>query len=89
MAHTTANEKGPAAENDRAPRETTTESPDCARGDARRKVVEDMRARLALAGGHVLHELPDGSFLVCKWGMSRALPDLRAVAAFLRQIGGR
>lgn len=56
-------------------------------GDARRKLFADLRAKLALAGGHSLLELADGSFVVTKWNLCRPLPDLRAVAAFARQVG--
>ena len=38
--------------------------------------------------GYCLSELTDGSFLVHKWNYSRPLVDLRACAAFLRQVGG-
>lgn len=37
--------------------------------------------------GYAMLELSDG-FLIGRWGWSRIAPDLRAVAAFLRQIGG-
>ena len=57
--------------------------------DAQRKAFEDLRARLALAGGHALLELSDGSYLVTKWNLCRPLPDLAAVRAFLRMVGGQ
>ena len=37
--------------------------------------------------GFALLELSDG-FLIGRWGWSKIAPDLRAVGAFLRQIGG-
>ena len=46
-----------------------------------------LTAELAMRG-HSLLELADGSFMVTRWHCCRTLPDLRAVAAFLRQIGG-
>ena len=44
-------------------------------------------AALALRNGITLIALADGSYLLCKWGMSRALPDLCAVASLLRNMG--
>lgn len=47
-------------------------------------------ARLqALAALHkmTLHELSAGSYLLTRWHLCRELPDLRAVAAMLRQMG--
>lgn len=52
------------------------------------KTFANLRAALALAGGFALHELSDGSYLVSRWNCTRPLPDLRAVAAFVRQVGG-
>lgn len=56
--------------------------------DATRKRFEDYRARLALAGGYALHELADGSFLICRWNLTRPCADLAAVRAFLERLGG-
>ena len=47
-----------------------------------------LQALLALAGGFTLLELADGSYLVTRWNCCRPLADLRAVAAFVRQMGG-
>ena len=47
-----------------------------------------LRALLALAGGLTLLELADGSYLVTRWNYCRPLADLRAVAAFVRHVGG-
>jgi hypothetical protein len=47
-----------------------------------------LQALLALAGGFTLLELADGSYLVTRWNYCRPLADLRAVAAFVRQVGG-
>lgn len=52
-----------------------------------RKQFETLRATLALAGGHAIHELADGSFLVTWRHLSRAFPDLNAVAASAHQVG--
>ena len=54
-------------------------------GDGKR--LATLRAQLAL-GGVVLQDADDGSFLVSRWGQSRALVNLEAVSAFLRQVGG-
>lgn len=47
-----------------------------------------LAAHAAIAG-YGLHELAGGGYLLCKWGMARELPDLRAVVALMRQIGIR
>lgn len=57
--------------------------------DARRKRFEDLRARLALAGGFELHRMDDGTFVVRRWGLTRELADLAAVEAFLQRVGAR
>ena len=46
-----------------------------------------LAAQLALAGGHVLTELSDGSFMVSRWGHTRHCSDLHAVAQFAKQLG--
>ena len=53
------------------------------------KIVATRRAELALLGGFTLVELADGSYLVTRWNCCRPLADLRAVAAFVRQVGGQ
>jgi hypothetical protein len=47
-----------------------------------------LAAHAAIAGCG-LHELAGGGYLLCKWGMARELPDLRAVSALMRQMGIR
>lgn len=54
--------------------------PDC-------KSVAAIIAALQLKG-HQVHELAGGEFLVTRWGMTRALPDVRALVAFARQVLG-
>ena len=54
---------------------------------AERKELETTQAKAAMASCG-LHELASGGFLLTRWGLSRELPDLRAVAALLAQIGG-
>ena len=46
-----------------------------------------LRAELAILGNFTLLELADGSYLVTRWNCCRPLVDLRAVAAFVRQVG--
>ena len=55
--------------------------------DAQRKALATLTAKMAIAG-FSLHPLADGSFLACRWGLSRPLPDLYAAHRFLRHIGG-
>ena len=58
-----------------------------AMGDAPH-VVEKLRAaRLALAGGYVLLQLADGTYLVSRWTGSRHCADLREVAASAEMVG--
>lgn len=53
------------------------------------KTFAQLRAELALAGGFALHNLADGGgYAVCRWNCSRTLPDLDAVASFLRHVRG-
>lgn len=48
---------------------------------------QDHRAKLALKG-HELYQLDGGAgFLVRRWGLSKELRDLAAVADFCRQVG--
>lgn len=44
-------------------------------------------AALAARNGITLIALADGGYLLCKWGLSRALPDLCVVASLLRHMG--
>ena len=51
----------------------------------------NLKARFALAGHTLTRSNPaDGAamYYAGRWGLSRALPDLQAVAHFLAQIGG-
>jgi len=63
-----------------------TDSSDFASNDGHGKARATMTARAALAGC-TLHELSGGGFLLCRWGMAKELPDLRAVAALLGRMG--
>ena len=51
------------------------------------KRFNTLRASLAL-NGYSLHELSCDGYLIAQWNLTRHAPDLRAVGAFLRQIGG-
>lgn len=50
------------------------------------KTLATLKAQFALRG-HSVYELADGGFLVTRWGLSRACPDLHALGQFARQIG--
>ena len=68
------------------------DKPDDASGldhcDDDRKGLARLKACAAIAGIQV-HDLADGGLLVCRWGMARAVPDVRALALFLGQLGVR
>jgi hypothetical protein len=53
---------------------------------ADRKRIETLKAQFALRG-HAVHELHEGGYLVCRWGLVRACRDLEALQAFARQMG--
>ena len=51
------------------------------------KLVATAKARAALAGFELV-DLPDGSFVITRWNLlSRELPHLAAVDAFLQRAG--
>jgi hypothetical protein len=52
------------------------------------KRVATLRARAALAGFELV-EMADGSFVIARWTLTRALANLAAVEAFLAQVGAR
>lgn len=87
--------KGPVTpESDNARRQpgvigeqVSADTRDCANEGAERKAFAMMTARAALCGC-TLHELSGGGHLLCRWGISRELPCLRAVGELLRRIGG-
>lgn len=56
-------------------------------GEAR-KALDTLKAEFAMKG-HTVYELADGGFLVSRWGLSRACPDLHALMQFARQLGVR
>ena len=54
------------------------------------KALATLRARAALAGftlGTMTETDGHSFYMLSRWGMSRTLPDLAAVAVFLRQVG--
>ena len=67
-------------------------TPDCAKPTAECKQLATLRARLALAGW-VLNSIAveDGSvtFSASRWGMTRDLASLDAVAVFADRVGAR
>lgn len=54
---------------------------------AERKAFVTLQARAALAGAELL-QMADGSFLLCKWGLTRQLHGPEAAAEMLRQMEG-
>ena len=52
------------------------------------KHIATLQARAAIAGFE-LAQMADGSFVVARWTMTRALADIAAVEAFLVQVGAR
>ncbi len=52
------------------------------------KRLATLRAKAALQGISV-HQLADGGFLVCRWNMTKDVPDLDALARFLFTMGVR
>lgn len=55
--------------------------------DADRKELASTQALFAMVGVELI-PLSDGTFLACRWNLSKALPDLRAARQFLKLIGG-
>ena len=50
------------------------------------KAFATLQARAALAGFELVR-MADGSLVVARWTMTRALADLAAAEAFLQQVG--
>ena len=68
------------------------ENLDCATTTAQRKRFNTLRARLALAGWALNSTaVGDGSvtYLASRWGMTRYLASLDAVAVFADRVGAR
>ena len=82
--------EGCTARHDAAPETLETQQSDCANAcelEQGSKHFSTLRASLALKG-YSLHELSCDGYLIARWNLTRHAPDLRAVGAFLRQIGG-
>ena len=82
--------EGCNARHDAAPKTLEKQQPDCANAcelDQGSKQLSTLRASLALKG-YSLHELSCDGYLIARWNLTHHAPDLRAVGAFLRQIGG-
>jgi len=50
------------------------------------KAFATLQAKAALAGWEVVR-MADGSVVVCRWTLTRSLPDVPALAKFLQQVG--
>ena len=70
-------------------RQETADNADCADAAAQRKRFNTLRARLALAGWGLTStpNNPHGAFTISRWGMTRDLLDLAAVARFADRVG--
>lgn len=70
---------------------TDTNAADFRTGDAKGqapdgKAIATQIASLALAG-HAVHQIADGGFLVCKYGMTHHAQDVAALQAFAKKLG--
>ena len=82
--------EGCSARHDAAPETNEIRQPDFANTcelEQGCKRFNTLRASLAIKG-YSLHELSCDGYLIARWNLTRHAPDLRAVGAFLRQIGG-
>ena len=66
---------------------TKTNSADCARLNAERKVLQGLQALFAFRG-YALDPQPDGTLIASRWALSRELADLEQAKQFLDAIGG-
>lgn len=66
--------------------QTETDATIIGDGHSADKTLANLTALAALAGYEV-HPLSDGSFLVCRWNLSRPCSDLQALSTFLRMLG--
>ena len=64
----------------------SADSGDCANDGVNRKALASMTARAALCGC-TLHELSGGGYLLCRWGLSRAVPNVNALSQVFAQMG--
>ena len=73
-----------------APKTLEIQQPDCANAcelEQGNKRFSTLSASLALKG-FSLHELSCDGYQIARWNLTRHAPDLRAVGAFLRVVGG-
>jgi hypothetical protein len=70
------------------PNTLQNEHTDFAEATEHGQALATMKARAARCGC-TLHQLADDTYLLTRWNCSRALPCLRSVGDFLRQMGGR
>jgi hypothetical protein len=69
----------------------TTNDLDFPTGQREGKAFATLAARFALAGHTLTRSNPaDGAvmYYACRWGLSRAMPDLETAAQFLARLGG-
>ena len=85
---TPASEKAPDTPHVRGPRQNRSHTAILEQVGGYGNRLATLKAHLAL-GIFVLQDADHGSFLVSRCGQSRALANLEAVSAFLRQMGGR
>jgi hypothetical protein len=50
------------------------------------KAFATLQAKAAIAGWQV-ERMADGSIVVARWTLTRSLPDVAALAEFLREVG--
>ena len=80
------NEKAPGAINTEGLETDTTNDLNFATGTRHSKAIATQVAELAIRG-HAVHQLKDGGFLVCKYGLTFHAVDFAALQAFARRLG--
>lgn len=81
-----AEKRTPRVPAEASAKQSTSEAPILAPKDADAKTRANLVAALALRG-YAAHQLAEGGFVVCRWGLHRVCADLPALAAFARQVG--
>lgn len=79
-------EKAPGAINTEGLTTDTTNYLNFATGTRHSKAIASQVAELAI-GGHAVHQLKDGGFLVCKYGHTFHANDFAELQAFARRLG--
>lgn len=82
----TTNEKAPGAINTEGLTTDTTNDLNFATGTRHSKAIATQVAELAIRG-HVVHQLTDGGYLVCKYGHTYYAPDFYALQCFAIKVG--